>query len=61
MTAVDAAFRAVDMAAHGVAIDPCHGICGATPEDTMRNIGQIASPGMIGTERVIVEIMAHKL
>lgn len=61
ITAVDAAFRAVDMVAHGIEIDPCHGICGSAPEDTMRNIGQIASPGMIGTERVIVEIMAQKL
>ena len=33
---------------------------GMTPEDTMRNMGLIASPGMVGTEKVIVEIMENK-
>lgn len=32
-----------------------------TPEDTMRNMGLIASPGMIGTEKTIVEIFENKL
>ena len=32
-----------------------HGINGKTPEETMRNIGLIASPGMVGTEKTIFE------
>lgn len=37
-----------------------HGINGATPEQTMRNMGLIASPGMVGTEKTIVEILQDK-
>ena len=47
MVAVDAAFRSVDMAMQNVCIDAIHGINGRTPEDTMRNMGRIASPGMV--------------
>lgn len=60
IVAVDAAFRAVDMAMQGVCIESIHGINGRTPEDTMRNMGMIASPGMVKTEEVIVDIMKNK-
>lgn len=60
IVAVDAAFRAVNMALLGVCIENIHGINARTPEDTMRHMGMIASPGMVGTEKVIVEIMEHK-
>jgi len=60
IVAVDAAFRAVDMALSGVSVAPVHGINGKTPEETMRNMGRIASPGMIETEKTIVEIMQGK-
>lgn len=60
IVAVDAAFRAVDIALSGVCIGSIHGINGRTPEDTMRHMGMIASPGMVGTEKTIVEIMEHK-
>lgn len=60
MVAVDVAFRSVDMAMQNVCIDAIHGINGRTPEDTMRNIGRIASPGMVKTEEVIVDIMKNK-
>ena len=60
MVAVDAAFRSVDMAMQNVCIDAIHGINGRTPEDTMRNMGRIASPGMVKTEEVIVDIMQNK-
>ncbi|MCF0151476.1 MAG: serine dehydratase subunit alpha family protein [Firmicutes bacterium] len=60
IVAVDAAFRAVDFALKGIAIDSCHGINGASPEETMRSMGRIASPGMVKTEEVIVEIMRTK-
>lgn len=60
IVAVDAAFRAVELAMAGSAIDSVHGINGKTPEETMRNMGQIASPGMSATEKTIVEIMQNK-
>ena len=60
IVAVDAAFRAVELAMAGVSIDAVHGINGKTPEETMRNMGQIASPGMSATEKTIVEIMQNK-
>lgn len=60
ITAVDAAFRAVDLAMEGICIENIHGINGKTPEDTMRNMGLIASPGMEETEKTIVEIMENK-
>ena len=60
MVAVDAAFRSVDMAMQNVCIDAIHGINGRTPDDTMRNMGRIASPGMVKTEEVIVDIMKNK-
>ena len=60
VVAVDAAFRAVSMALRGVCIENIHGINGKTPEDTMRHMGMIASPGMVQTEKTIVEIMEQK-
>ena len=45
----------------GIHIDKVHGINGKTPEDTMRNMGLIASPGMVGTEKTILEIFKDKL
>lgn len=60
IVAVDAAFRAVELAMANAAIDSVHGINGKSPEETMRNMGQIASPGMSATEKTIVEIMQNK-
>ena len=61
VAACDAAFRSVAFALQGVYIDKVHGINGKTPENTMRNMGLIASPGMVGTEKTIVEIFEEKL
>ena len=60
IVAVDAAFQSVRFAMNGIFIDNVHGINGNTPEVTMHNMGLIASPGMVETERVIVEIMENK-
>ena len=60
IAAVDAAYQSVDLAMNGVYIYNEHGINGSTPEDTMRNMGLIASPGMTGTEKTIVEIFESK-
>ena len=60
IVAVDAAFQSVDFAMHGISIDPVHGINGKTAEETMRHMGEIASPGMTGTEKTIVDILQEK-
>lgn len=60
IVAVDAAYAAVDMAVRDVYIYNVHGINGKTPEETMKNMGLIASPGMAGTEKTIVEILEGK-
>lgn len=60
IAAVDAAYKSVDFAMHGIYIHDVHGINGKTPEETMRNMGLIASPGMTGTEKTIVEIFEAK-
>ncbi len=60
IVAVDSAWRAVSLASHGISIEPEHGICAAAPEKTMRQMGQIADPGMKETERTILDIMQAK-
>ena len=61
IAAVDDIYRSVDFAMNDIYIDDVHGINGKTPEETMKNMGLIASPGMVGTEKVIVEIFEDKL
>lgn len=60
IAAVDAAYKSVEFAMNGIHIADVHGINGKTPEETMRNMGRIASPGMTGTEKTIVEIFEEK-
>lgn len=60
IVAVDAAFRAVEMAMNNTYIFNIHGINGVTPEKTMTNMGKIASPGMIETEKVIIDIFKDR-
>ncbi len=60
VVAVDAAFTSVNMAMNDVYIFNDHGINGTNPEETMRNMGLIASPGMVGTEKTIVDILVAK-
>ena len=60
LVACDSAFRSAGLAMNGAEIESIHGINGMTPEDTMRNMGRIASPGMVATEGTIVDIMQEK-
>ena len=60
VVAVDAAYQSVNLALSGIAIEHQHGINGSSAEETMRNIGLIASPGMVQTEGIIVDIMRKK-
>lgn len=61
VVAVDAAFASVNMAMKNVYIYNAHGINGKTPEETMKNMGLIASPGMVETEKTIVDIQIDKM
>lgn len=61
VVAVDAAFKSVEFAMNDIYIDNVHGINDKKPEITMKNMGLIASPGMVDTEKVIVEIFESKL
>lgn len=61
IVAVDAAFKSVDLAMNNTYIFNVHGINGKNPELTMKHMGLIASPGMVGTEKTIVEIFEGKL
>ncbi len=60
IAAVDAAYQSAELAMDGVYIGHVHGIVGKTPEETMQNMGEIASPGMIGTEKTILDILQRK-
>lgn len=60
VAAVETVWRSVELGMNGASVEWQHGINGRTPEETMRNMGLIASPGMVETERTIVEIMKSK-
>ena len=59
--AIEARVIGLDRPAMNITGSGAHGINGFTPEDTMRNMGRIASPGMTMTEKTIVEIQQEKL
>lgn len=61
VAATEAGYRSAELALLDAYTYSVHGILGATPEDTMKNMGLIASPGMEGTEKTIVEIFEDKL
>lgn len=60
VVAVSTAFQSAHMAMHKVYLDPIHGVVGMSPEDTMRQMGRVASPGMVQTESTIVDIISEK-
>lgn len=45
------------LALEGISVEKNSGIIGANAEETMRNMGRIASPGMVKTNDTILEIM----
>lgn len=61
MTAVDSAFRAASLAMNGVGIPSEDGIVGETGPDSLKNLGRIATLGMISTDSEILKIMQDKL
>lgn len=60
MTAVDAACQMALLAKEGVAIAPGSGIVCSAPEDSIRNIGMLSKPGMIETDRIILDMMLRR-
>lgn len=60
LAAVDTAVTSMELALSGSSVSPEHGVADVSPEKTMQNIGLIASPGMIRTEQVILDIMQKK-
>ena len=59
-TASGAALMSACLAVDKTVLDPKDGICHATPEGAIRNMGRINNPGMAQTDRTILEIMMEK-
>lgn len=54
--AIDSAF----MALRGIAVPVTNGIIGNSVEQTIENLGKISNPGMVETDRVILEVILGK-
>ncbi|MDD5220537.1 MAG: L-serine ammonia-lyase, iron-sulfur-dependent, subunit alpha [Candidatus Bipolaricaulis sp.] len=59
-TAAGTAVQSALFALHGLDVQPTDGIVAVSPEETMRNVGQLSTQGMIETDRTILDIMIRK-
>jgi len=59
-TAAGTAVQSALFALHGIDVKSTDGIIASTPEQTMKNIGELSTCGMIETDRTILRIMIRK-
>lgn len=59
-TAASTAVQAALLANAGLIAPPTDGIIADTVEETIRNLGKVSNPGMVETDRVILDVMTHK-
>jgi L-cysteine desulfidase len=57
MTSVDAAFRSATLALSGIGIPESDGIVGHDGKGSLKNLGKIATSGMVSTDKEILSIM----
>ncbi len=60
-SSVDAGVMAYQLAAEGKTVEPGTGIIYATTEDTIKNVGDLASEAMLETDELILKIMTDKI
>lgn len=59
-TAAGTAVQSALFSLHGIDVKETDGIIAGTPEQTMKNMGQISTQGMIDTDQTILQIMIDK-